>query len=922
MEGVPVSGDLVLVPRGLVTTPNERGVAPKGSMRRAKNVVIRRAGIVEPRPGFSAGGVGAAPSGFDQRVLVSWNNIVIVAGYHSSGWRAYYTSATQITGEWTPPDPSRLRLKHAIARGAMYYTSTQGVRKLETNAATASEAAGIPPPRPVPFVNTVMGVTGVAVADDRSVAYRVVTKRRDANGYEERSIPSQRVIYRNASGVTRNPVVQIDSLVGAKAGDVIEVYRSRAFAPSTATPDDELFLVATLVLDSTQATNLSTSNSLTTDINDTTPDGGGGQALYTNPTQETLLGGNRPPPYCHDIVEFKRSVFYLRTKSRPYVKLDLVDIGGTTADGFFSDTGFQSRTFTGDVAVGVAQITNVASNVGLVAGMVIGDGTNESPFNPGVRINTNTKIVSVTGAGPYTINLDKPATATAVGQTYTAGDVVTVNGTDIVGGFTRAGHPNFRIRGAAAGYTASMALGETAEGLAAAINSELLGVYAYAEGLDGGGQQTVIIERIDDYAGTLTLATNRAAAFAPALASLAAITDQQPAGYAWSKADRPAAVPLSQYSVCGDLSEPILRAIATRDSLFIFKSDGIFRLTGAGAASGWSVAPLAPGVVLIAPDSCAVIGDAVFAWTNEGVCIVTEAGIQNISQPRISELLYGYERDLSVVPAQSHVPWGVANRKDGEYVLGVNGLAAGDTAFDLPTATAYVWNTDTETWVEWPILSKHMIASDVGDLLVYALGAWGVIAERSDETIVADDEYAISITSSSAGAITIAAASGWTPAEGDAIKQGATIARVRTVASPTQFTVEPVQTFAVAAATAYVAFESDVEFSAQMTGRPGVAKVWGAAQWFFRTALQLYRMTLEYTSDLPNASDKADVTPGLTEAVDRAIPARSWVPRAHSWSANLYPRLRITNALARWAFEGLELEAEADSAGTRRTYGA
>ncbi|MGA0355139.1 MAG: hypothetical protein ACO3OC_07660, partial [Ilumatobacteraceae bacterium] len=50
--------DLTLRAAGLYTDPNPHSDAPVGALRIADNVVIRRAGVLEPRPGFRALGLG------------------------------------------------------------------------------------------------------------------------------------------------------------------------------------------------------------------------------------------------------------------------------------------------------------------------------------------------------------------------------------------------------------------------------------------------------------------------------------------------------------------------------------------------------------------------------------------------------------------------------------------------------------------------------------------------------------------------------------------------------------------------------------------------------------------------------------------------------------------------------------------------
>ena len=82
------------------------------------------------------------------------------------------------------------------------------------------------------------------------VAYRVIWRRKDANGNVLRSSPSPRFVMRNGTGVANDVDITVTVPTEIIAGDTAEVYRSDAIAFATAPPNDELGLVNEHILTS------------------------------------------------------------------------------------------------------------------------------------------------------------------------------------------------------------------------------------------------------------------------------------------------------------------------------------------------------------------------------------------------------------------------------------------------------------------------------------------------------------------------------------------------------------------------------------------------------------------------------------------------------------------------------------------------
>jgi len=203
--------ELVIVPAGLYTDPSPHGAAPPGALRTATNVVIRRAGAVEPRPGFIQG----AP---DNRVMVSrvWG----ILGYPGLDAVVYVGDSFSGDGTWiksggiynaVQDDASqplvwlRAHIQAAASRKNLYLSTRDAVRKITSGSDTTASKAGAPPC--LLFVSGPGVSPGTAVPAGKAVSYRAVLLRKDSNGLIVRSAPSNRVIFQNISGATINPSI-------------------------------------------------------------------------------------------------------------------------------------------------------------------------------------------------------------------------------------------------------------------------------------------------------------------------------------------------------------------------------------------------------------------------------------------------------------------------------------------------------------------------------------------------------------------------------------------------------------------------------------------------------------------------------------------------------------------------------------------
>lgn len=196
--------------------------------------------------------------------------------------------------------------------------------------------------------------------------------------------------------------------------------------------------------------------------------------------------------------------------------------------------------------------------------------------------------------------------------------------------------------------------------------------------------------------GTFGISSSRATCWNPALTTSAADNQSLAGGGLGigfcSKFQQPEAVPVANTINVGNPNFEWLRCLPLRNSVIILKADGLFQLTG--TTFPFSVTTLDTGTILTAPDSCAVMNNQVFAYTNQGVVAIAETGPGIISRP-IENLLQKISSDL--YPNFPQVTFGAAYETDRKYLLST--ISSGD-GFQKATIQ-YTYDTLTETWTTY-----------------------------------------------------------------------------------------------------------------------------------------------------------------------------------------------------------------------------
>jgi hypothetical protein len=158
----------------------------------------------------------------------------------------------------------------------------------------------------------------------------------------------------------------------------------------------------------------------------------------------------------------------------------------------------------------------------------------------------------------------------------------------------------------------------------------------------------------------------------------------------YSKYGQPEAVPLPNYIDIAGKDSEIERIVALRDNLFVFKTDGIYILSGFSAP--FSVRLLDNTAFLVAPDTATVLNNQIYGLTNQGIVTVTETSPTIISRSIENKILdvvndrYDYRL----------ISFGVSYENDRAYIIWL------PTKVDDEVATqAYRYNNFERTWTRW-----------------------------------------------------------------------------------------------------------------------------------------------------------------------------------------------------------------------------
>lgn len=203
----------------------------------------------------------------------------------------------------------------------------------------------------------------------------------------------------------------------------------------------------------------------------------------------------------------------------------------------------------------------------------------------------------------------------------------------------------------------------------------------------------------------------------------------------YSKLQQPEAVPIVNFLDVGSANKQILRIFPLRDSLFVFKEEGLYRISG--ETPPWTLALFDANTKLIAADSLSSSNNLLYCWSKQGIVTVSEAGAQLISRP-IDTLLLPISSS-SQFTNFSTLTWGIGYDSDNSYyVYTVKKIT------DAVATICYRYSNLTNTWTTYDKTNTCGIIYSVDDKLYMGAGDTNFLEqERKDfaRTDYADRQY-------------------------------------------------------------------------------------------------------------------------------------------------------------------------------------
>jgi hypothetical protein len=379
---------------------------------------------------------------------------------------------------------------------------------------------------------------------------------------------------------------------------------------------------------------------------------------------------------------------------------------------------------------------------------------------------------------------------------------------------------------------------------------------------------------------------------------------------------QPEAVPLANLlPLAGSSAEPILRIIALRDYVVLLKTDGVFRIVG-NSLSNFQVLPFDYTTKLVAPDSAVSLNNQVWCLTNQGVVSISDTGVQQQSWTNINNViqqLFGvaYETVAQFASAVSY-------ETEHKYILGLP-TAAGDGG----NTQTYTYNIFTSAWTRW---SRQFTAGFIHPTLnVLYLGNFqnnNVVTERKTGTyqdFVDELSASPTVTGHSEYDVTLDSVSGIVV--GDLLYQDATHASVITDIDITTNTVTVTNLidWVNGPASVFAAMNSAIQWKPVVAGNPGYLRQYTEGDLLFNTTA-FNTATLFFSTELYQSFSSVPLVGnslgdwGLFPwgeatwgGATLPTPIRFYIPLNAQLGSQLNVRFAITQAWSNWSLEGVNI---------------
>ncbi len=542
-------------------------------------------------------------------------------------------------------------------------------------------------------------------------------------------------------------------------------------------------------------------------LNDITPDDfrRAGALLYTNPVSgEGITQANEKPPFAKDICVYKGFTWLANTQTVQRLNLNFVSIedlvtatsnftvtdgvtstvytfqgtketftivytataanfyngGAATAKYFKLHSAMDERKYiiwfkksaVNDVEPSIAGYINIEvdiSDAGLttsdqfIAEAITTINAATDDFN--LSVNTGTRTLTVACSNNGDVSTVPATTISITGSTWAQDG----SGT----GEDAANKKIFLPRVPAVGEngpSTAQQLEQVAKSMVNVITQEdpLVNVFYMSSFNDVPGQ--MLFENKDTTGDAFWVKSNTSAdTFNPtvpaATSAVISTNEVRPNRIYFSKYQQPDAFPLVNYLDVGAKDREIKRIVPLRDSLFIIKEDGIYKLSGDTAVAGtnnFNIAEFDFSVQVLAPNSAVVLNNQIYALATQGVVSISDTIVSIISRPIENQILQIVKAGTNYKAAS----FGVSYESDRSYLL----FTVATTTDEVATQV-FRYNTFTNTWTKWAISKTCGIVNFADDKLYLGASDLHIIEKERKQLNrydYADREHSIEIPAS------------------------------------------------------------------------------------------------------------------------------------------------------------------------------
>lgn len=299
----------------------------------------------------------------------------------------------------------------------------------------------------------------------------------------------------------------------------------------------------------------------------------------------------------------------------------------------------------------------------------------------------------------------------------------------------------------------SQNIDDTARSLVRVINRNSGPVYAdYISSVDDVPGQILLESRTLSNTGFYVKVgnTSYSKAFNPALPTneTSVSTNQENPHYIYySKSNEPEAVPAVNYIPIGSKDSPIVRIAPLRSSLLVFKTDGIYRLSGTDI-NNFLIDKQDSSALINAPDSLAILNNTIFMTTSQGVVSISEGSEPQIISRDIERKILGPSRFTNYTSAT----FGMGYESDRSYLIHLPTIES-----DTVATQCFRYNVFTQAWTRWDISKKCGIVCSRNDRIYFGPPDTNQIEEERkdfDRSDFADRQYVNSFPTSEISGLT------------------------------------------------------------------------------------------------------------------------------------------------------------------------